>query len=89
MEQSLFLLLCLCSPWRVAKAYTSEGRGKASGQGVGNRRPWSSHLHLWGKQRQWLWWVVVADNWLDGDDSSVLAQVREEEGKLAEQKCSI
>jgi hypothetical protein len=56
---------------------------------VGNRRPWSSHLHLWGKQRQWLWWVVVADKWLDGDDSSVLAQVREEEGKLAEQKCSI
>jgi hypothetical protein len=42
-----------------------------------------------GKQRQWLWWVVVADKWLDGDDSSVLAQVREEEGKLAEQKCSI
>jgi hypothetical protein len=26
---------------------------------------------------------------MDGDDSSVLAQVRGEEGKLAEKKCSI
>jgi hypothetical protein len=36
-------------------------------------------LHLWGKQGQLLRWVVVStDKWLDGNGSSVLAQVRGE-----------
>jgi hypothetical protein len=44
-------------------------------------------LHSWGKQGQWLRWVVVsADKWLDGDGSSVLTPVGGEEGKLTEPK---
>jgi hypothetical protein len=40
-----------------------------------------------GKTGQWLRWVVVStDKWLDGDGSSVLAQVRGEDGKLTEPK---
>jgi hypothetical protein len=69
------VLLCSSSSWMSfwKLCFDQEMEEMVAGEWE-NLSPWSSHIHLWGKQERWV--VVSEDKWLDSDGSLVLAQVR-------------